>query len=66
MAKGLPVFPSFNVQQPAVDTRWKKWCARQANLLVGLDVKDAKVIKLKYSLKLKRKCPQAANRCALF
>ena len=42
MAQGLPVFPSFNVQEPAVDTRWKKWCARLENLLVGLDIKDDK------------------------
>ena len=42
MAQGLPVFPSFNVEEPAVDTRWKKSCARLENLLVGLDIKDNK------------------------
>lgn len=42
MAQGLPVFPNFSVREPAVDTRWKKWCARLENLLVGLDIKDDK------------------------
>ena len=42
MAQGLPVFPSFNVQEPAADTHWKKWCAHLENLLVGLDIKDHK------------------------
>ena len=42
MAQGLPVFPSFSVRDPAVDTRWKKWCARLENLLVGLDITDKK------------------------
>ena len=42
MAQGLPVFPSFSVRDPAVDTRWKKWCARLENLLVGLDITDDK------------------------
>ena len=39
---GLLVFPNFNAREPAVDTRWRKWCARQENLLVGLDIKDDK------------------------
>ena len=42
MVQELPVFLSFNVQEPTVDTRWKKWCARLENLLVGLDIKDDK------------------------
>ena len=42
MAQGLPVFPSFSVRDPAVDTRWKKWCSRLENLLVGLDITDDK------------------------
>ena len=42
MAQGLTVFSSFNVQEPAVDTRWKKWCTRLENLLVGLNIKDDK------------------------
>ena len=43
MAQGLPVFPSFNVQEPAVDTSLKKWFAHLENLLVGLDIKDDKL-----------------------
>ena len=42
MAQGLPVFPSFSVNEPATDSRWKKWSARLENLLVGMDVKDDK------------------------
>ena len=42
MATGIPVFPNFSVHEPAVDTRWNKWCNRLDNLLVGLDIKDKK------------------------
>lgn len=42
MAQGLPVFPSFNVTETAVDSRWKKWLGRLEIMLVGMDVKDAK------------------------
>ena len=42
MAQGFPVFSSFNVQESAMDTRWKKRCARPEILLVGLDIKDDK------------------------
>ncbi|XP_053380302.1 uncharacterized protein K02A2.6-like [Mercenaria mercenaria] len=42
MAQGLPVFSNFVVNEPAVDTRWKKWCQRLENLLIGLDITNEK------------------------
>ena len=42
MAQGLPVFPNFSVREHAVDTLWKKWCARLENYFVGLDMKGDK------------------------
>ena len=42
MVQELPAFPSFNVQELAMDTRWKKWCARLENLLVGFGIKEDK------------------------
>ena len=57
MAQELPVFPSITVQESAVDTRWKKWCACLENLLVGLDIKDDKrkraLLLLDFSLSVK-------------
>ncbi|XP_053383702.1 uncharacterized protein LOC128549937 [Mercenaria mercenaria] len=42
MAQGLPLFSNFVVNEPAVDTRWKKWCHRLENLLIGLDITNEK------------------------
>lgn len=42
MASALPNFPPFNVNDSAVDIRWRKWTNRLENLLVGMDVKDKK------------------------
>ena len=42
MAQGLPVFPSFDVHSSGIDTRWKKWCNRLENLLVGMAITDKK------------------------
>ncbi|XP_052792278.1 uncharacterized protein K02A2.6-like [Mya arenaria] len=37
MAQGLPVFPSFNVTETAVDSRWKKWLGRLEIMLVDVE-----------------------------
>ena len=43
MAVALPNFTEFNVHSDgAVDSRWKKWLARFRNLLLALDVGNAK------------------------
>ena len=43
MAVALPNFAEFDVHSDgAVDTRWKKWLARFRNLLLALDVDNAK------------------------
>ena len=43
MAVALPNFAEFDVHSDgAVGTRWKKWLARFRNLLLALDVDDAK------------------------
>ena len=43
MAVALPNFAEFDVHlEGAVDTRWKKWLARFRNLLLALDVDNAK------------------------
>ncbi|XP_053381714.1 uncharacterized protein LOC128549223 [Mercenaria mercenaria] len=42
MAQGLPVFSNFVVNELAVDSRWKKWCQRLENLLIGLDITNEK------------------------
>ena len=42
MASALPNFPAFNVNDSAVDVRWRKWTNRFENLLIGMDIKDKK------------------------
>ena len=42
MTQRLTVFHSFSVRDPAVDTRWKKWCAQFENVIVGLYIMDDK------------------------
>ena len=43
MGVALPNFADFDVHsEGAVDTRWKKWLARFRNLLLALDVDEAK------------------------
>ena len=43
MAVALPNFAEFDVDSDGVvDTRWKKWLARFRNLLLALDVDNAK------------------------
>ena len=43
MAVALPNFAEFDVHSDgAVDTRWKKWLARFQNLLLALDIDNAK------------------------
>ena len=42
MAAALPTFPPFNLNESAIDVRWRKWTNRLENLLLGMDVKDKK------------------------